>query len=65
MKYYVYDSRYESDKSVNALYGTNKRYEAIKVADEVSSGAIVIQLTERKEKRIYAAPYKSDLGLAN
>lgn len=63
MKYYVYDAHYEADKGANALYGTNKKREAIKVADDIGAGAVVIYRDESAERRVYLAPHKADLGV--
>jgi hypothetical protein len=65
MIYQIFNSRYHHDKTVDVLFATNDKQEAILVADDIGGGSVVVRNDEELSPEIvYIAPYKLDVGLA-
>ena len=64
IKYLVMEGRYNFEKEADIMFATNDKGEAIQAAKDFGNGMVVLEVDEKgNKKRIFTAPYKSDLGI--
>lgn len=66
MKYLVIDPGFMEGKERNPVFGTNIKKEAIRTADELGEGFVVVRqkTAEKGERIVYVSPYKKEIALS-